>query len=212
MTLSARESLILSLLIKGDERYGLQLVAESRGRLKRGTVYVTLGRMEDKGYIVCRAPKRRRPIRAALPRRLYRPTALGRRVLRAVAARRPSSDAGVRLESRPRQHHPSARQPVLRLGDDDSRSLSGASGYANGACGSSAAGNATRARWIRVAGFASLAKALVAYEFVQSAAAERGATARRWLDLMTALGSMALATIAIATARRCAACDQHLGG
>jgi PadR family transcriptional regulator PadR len=80
LTLSAKESLILELLIHSPEMYGLQLVASSRRRLKRGTVYVTLGRMEEKGYITSRledAP----PQAGGLPRRLYKPTALGRRVL-----------------------------------------------------------------------------------------------------------------------------------
>ncbi len=79
-TLSAKETLILELLVRGREQYGLQLVAASSGRLKRGTVYVTLGRMEEKGYIrswVEDAP----PQAGGLPRRLYEPTALGRRVL-----------------------------------------------------------------------------------------------------------------------------------
>ena len=60
---SAKESLILELLVDGGELYGLQLVAASRRRLKRGTVYVTLGRMEEKGYISSRledAPRGRR--------------------------------------------------------------------------------------------------------------------------------------------------------
>jgi DNA-binding PadR family transcriptional regulator len=81
-TLSAKESLILELLVARDELYGLQLVAASRRRLKRGTVYVTLGRMEDKGYLTSRledAP----PAEGGLPRRLYQPTALGRRLLSA---------------------------------------------------------------------------------------------------------------------------------
>jgi PadR family transcriptional regulator len=59
--------------------YGLELVAASRGGLKRGTVYVTLGRMEDKGYV----KSRQEDIPAnsgGLPRRIYEPTALGRRV------------------------------------------------------------------------------------------------------------------------------------
>jgi DNA-binding PadR family transcriptional regulator len=74
--------LILQLLIDGSEMYGLELVAASRRRLKRGTVYVTLGRMEEKGYITSRleaAP----PEAGGLPRRVYQPTALGRRVLKA---------------------------------------------------------------------------------------------------------------------------------
>src|SRR5262249_54843597 len=82
LTLSAKETLILELLVREGEMYGLQMVAASRRRLKRGTVYVTLGRMEDKGYVPSRqedAP----PGGGGLPRRLYRATPLGRRVLAA---------------------------------------------------------------------------------------------------------------------------------
>jgi PadR family transcriptional regulator, regulatory protein PadR len=80
LTLSAKESLILELLVRQPDMYGLQLVAASRRRLKRGTVYVTLGRMEEKGYITSRledAP----PQAGGLPRRIYDATSLGRRVL-----------------------------------------------------------------------------------------------------------------------------------
>jgi DNA-binding PadR family transcriptional regulator len=62
--------------------YGLELVAQSRRQLKRGTVYVTLGRMEEKGYLTSRleaAP----PSIGGMPRRIYEPTAAGRRVLAA---------------------------------------------------------------------------------------------------------------------------------
>jgi DNA-binding PadR family transcriptional regulator len=79
-TLSTKEFLILELLIGAKEMYGLELVAASAGALKRGTVYVTLGRMEDKGYVASRlesAP----PAAGGLPRRIYTPTALGRQVL-----------------------------------------------------------------------------------------------------------------------------------
>ena len=82
LTLSEKESLILELLSQGDQMYGLQLVAASKRRLKRGTVYVTLGRMEEKGYITSHledAPSNA----GGLPRRIYRPPALGRRVLEA---------------------------------------------------------------------------------------------------------------------------------
>jgi PadR family transcriptional regulator PadR len=81
-TLSTKEALVLELLIEHGEMYGLQLVSSSRRRLKRGTVYVTLGRMEDKGYIRSRleAPPART---GGLPRRLYECTALGKRVLTA---------------------------------------------------------------------------------------------------------------------------------
>ena len=81
LTVSPKELLVLQLL--GDqELYGLQLVAASRGRLKRGTVYVTLGRMEEKGYITSTldAPPSGT---GGLPRRLYAVTALGHRMFAA---------------------------------------------------------------------------------------------------------------------------------
>jgi PadR family transcriptional regulator, regulatory protein PadR len=81
-TLPAKEALIVELLSSSGQRgemYGLELVAASKGRLKRGTVYVTLGRMEEKGLVTSRlegAP----PNAGGLPRRIYSATALGRRV------------------------------------------------------------------------------------------------------------------------------------
>jgi PadR family transcriptional regulator, regulatory protein PadR len=77
--LSATEALILELL-RGNEMYGLQLVQASGGALKRGTVYVTLGRMHEKGFVESQ-PEVRRADASGLPRRLYRPTGLGLRVL-----------------------------------------------------------------------------------------------------------------------------------
>ena len=76
--LSATERLILDLL-RERELFGLQLVDQSEGALKRGTVYVTLGRMQDKGYVESRTE----PLPAGaigLPRRWYRPTEYGLRV------------------------------------------------------------------------------------------------------------------------------------
>ena len=82
LTLSAKESLILQLLVQKREMYGLQLVTASGGLLKRGTVYVTLGRMEAKGFV--RSEQEAMPPGAiGLPRRLYYPTPLGERVLNA---------------------------------------------------------------------------------------------------------------------------------
>ena len=49
LSVSPKQLLVLELLLHGQELYGLQLVAESSDQLKRGTVYVTLRRMEDKG-------------------------------------------------------------------------------------------------------------------------------------------------------------------
>jgi hypothetical protein len=79
-TLSPKELLILELLSSAEEMYGLELVAASGGALKRGTVYVTLGRMEDKGYVVSRLDSAPR-VAGGLPRRVYAPTPLGREVL-----------------------------------------------------------------------------------------------------------------------------------
>lgn len=79
--LSARELLVLELLVAQGGLYGLELVSASGGELKRGTVYVTLGRMEDKGYLASRledAP----PRAGGLPRRIYEPTPLGRQLCR----------------------------------------------------------------------------------------------------------------------------------
>jgi DNA-binding PadR family transcriptional regulator len=95
--LSPTERLILELL-EGEERFGLQLVLESGGALKRGTVYVTLGRMQDKGYVESWTEKQ--PAGAiGLPRRLYRPTPYGLRVLEAWNA------AARALRRRPRVQH-----------------------------------------------------------------------------------------------------------
>ena len=59
-----------------------RMVAASRRRLKKGTVYVTLGRMEEKGYITSKldAPPSGT---GGLPRRIYAVTALGRRMFMA---------------------------------------------------------------------------------------------------------------------------------
>jgi PadR family transcriptional regulator PadR len=82
LTVSPKELLILDLLVREKVLYGLQLVDASKGQLKRGTVYVTLGRMEEKGFITSsldEAP----PRAGGLPRRLYTATAMGRRMFKA---------------------------------------------------------------------------------------------------------------------------------
>ena len=62
------------------ETFGLDLVERSRGVVKRGTVYVTLARMEQKGYLKSRTEPPP-PGAIGLPRRLYRPTPYGAAVL-----------------------------------------------------------------------------------------------------------------------------------
>lgn len=83
-SLSGKEALVLELLLENSakEMYGLEMVASSGDRLKRGTVYVTLDRMEDKGYVQSRQEDRR-PDASGLPRRLYRITGYGRKILEA---------------------------------------------------------------------------------------------------------------------------------
>ena len=80
--LSRTEQIILELLLDEDELFGLQIVERSKGTVKRGTVYVTLGRMQDKGYVESRSEPPP-PGAIGLPRRLYRPTAYGAAVVKA---------------------------------------------------------------------------------------------------------------------------------
>jgi DNA-binding PadR family transcriptional regulator len=80
--ISDLEALVLDLLSAKAPTYGLDLVHASRGRLKRGSVYVTLGRMEQKGFVTSMVEER--PGEGP-SRRLYEPTALGLRAL--VASR-----------------------------------------------------------------------------------------------------------------------------
>jgi DNA-binding PadR family transcriptional regulator len=97
-SISATESLIIDLL-EGRERFGLELVDGSAGRLKRGSVYVLLGRMEAKGFV-----ESHQEARAAgaigLPRRMYRATAYGLKVrdayrlLREALALKPAEAEG----------------------------------------------------------------------------------------------------------------------
>jgi PadR family transcriptional regulator len=82
--LSEKEWLIMEMLLAAREMYGLEMVEASEGRLKRGTVYVTLGRMADKGYVSSRQAERA-PGETGLPRRLYRATPRGIRVTKAWA-------------------------------------------------------------------------------------------------------------------------------
>ena len=68
-------------LLMPRELYGLALVKASDGKLKRGTVYVTLGRMVDKGLIEDRVEDAT-PDYIGIPRRLYKVTGIGARAAR----------------------------------------------------------------------------------------------------------------------------------
>jgi DNA-binding PadR family transcriptional regulator len=80
--LSGKEMVIIKLLISSGEMYGLQLVNESNGVLKRGTIYVALGRLEDKGYISSRKVSPRNG--DSISRRVYKVNGLGARVFHAL--------------------------------------------------------------------------------------------------------------------------------
>lgn len=80
-SISTTESLIIDLLHHG-ERYGLELIEASNRRLKRGTIYVTLARMETKGFIVSKQEEQRAGA-IGLPRRMYRVTPYGLKVHKA---------------------------------------------------------------------------------------------------------------------------------
>jgi DNA-binding PadR family transcriptional regulator len=82
---SATEAQVLRLLIAHGESYGLELVKVSGGSLKRGTVYVLLDRMEDKGLIESREEDE--PAAdgyVGITRRLYKARGAGVRALEAM--------------------------------------------------------------------------------------------------------------------------------
>lgn len=81
LRLSSKEAEILRLLIAQGEMYGLELVELSDKKLKRGTVYVTLSRMDAKGYVVSRLEEKPGD---GPPRRMYQATGLGKRVFLAA--------------------------------------------------------------------------------------------------------------------------------
>lgn len=78
---SPKQALILELLKSSiTAPFGLELVEKSDGRLKRGTVYITLQRMEEDGLVESEQERRPDP-EIGIPRRRYRITGLGERAL-----------------------------------------------------------------------------------------------------------------------------------
>ena len=93
--LSRKEAYVLALLSNGGrEMFGLEMIEASGGELKRGTIYVTLQRMQEKCFIDSRQEARPAP-EVGIPRRLYRITGLGSRVLAAYEAARSIMSADV---------------------------------------------------------------------------------------------------------------------
>ena len=82
--LSGKEAVVLELLLRNpaSEMYGLELVRESGKKLGRGTIYVTLSRMEDKQFVESKLENRRLDA-SGMQRRLYRATGYGQRVYEA---------------------------------------------------------------------------------------------------------------------------------
>lgn len=78
---SAKEVLVLEMLLGTQKMYGLEMVKQKPKDLKRGTIYVTLNRMEDRGLIV--SEKEDNPNIAGLARRLYRITGYGQQSYKA---------------------------------------------------------------------------------------------------------------------------------
>ena len=85
MNISRVEALILEQLTAaaGVELYGLQMVKASNEALKMGTIYVSLGRLQEKGFVTSR---READPAQTVPRRLYKITGLGQRTFLAWQA------------------------------------------------------------------------------------------------------------------------------
>lgn len=94
-TMSGKEAVVMELLLRNpaSEMYGLELVKDSRKQLKRGTVYVTLGRMEDKHFIESKLEEKRDDA-SGMPRRLYKATGYGQKI---YEARELAREAGLQL-------------------------------------------------------------------------------------------------------------------
>ncbi|HEX8738028.1 MAG TPA: helix-turn-helix transcriptional regulator [Pyrinomonadaceae bacterium] len=84
MLLSKTEALILQIMSENGfrEMYGLELLKLSNGGIKRGTIYTTLQRMEDKGFVTSYQEEKPDDV-SGIPRRLYEITGSGQRALQA---------------------------------------------------------------------------------------------------------------------------------
>lgn len=80
--LSDKEFIILQMLVENGEMFGLEMVETSEGKLKRGTIYVTLQRMSEKGLVESREEPRPEG-EIGIARRIYKATGFGERVFKA---------------------------------------------------------------------------------------------------------------------------------
>jgi len=88
--LPTRSEIVVMQLLqdKAAGMYGLEIVQESKGagsrEISRGSVYVLLTRLEDKGFVKKTTPTRATSDHPGLPRPIYKLTAEGMRVIAAV--------------------------------------------------------------------------------------------------------------------------------
>jgi DNA-binding PadR family transcriptional regulator len=84
MLLSKTEAMILQIMSDNGfkERYGLELLKLSDGKIKRGTIYTTLQRMEDKGFVTSRHAEKPDDV-SGIRKKLYEVTGTGQRALQA---------------------------------------------------------------------------------------------------------------------------------
>lgn len=87
LRLTPKEQFILELLTVGGEMYGLEMVHRSGGELARGSVYVLLDRLEEKGMVESWQEDKAAGA-SGIPRRLYKVNGEGSRALRAAERKR----------------------------------------------------------------------------------------------------------------------------
>lgn len=94
MNITQKEAIILGQLAAsaGSELYGLEMVKASNDALKLGTVYVTLGRLEEKGFVKGRKED---SSTRTVPRRLYQITGAGMKTYQAWSAAMAAYDLGM---------------------------------------------------------------------------------------------------------------------
>lgn len=78
--MNKKESKVVELLSKGTRMYGLDLVKQSDGVLKRGGVYFTLVKMEDDGLVRAEMSSEERR-KGAIARRMYSLTRDGEKLI-----------------------------------------------------------------------------------------------------------------------------------
>ncbi|WP_084181633.1 PadR family transcriptional regulator [Polaromonas glacialis] len=97
MNITRTEAIVLQQLVSaaGSELYGLAMVKAADGALKMGSVYVILGRLQDKGFVESRREELAQNSDRSVPRRLYKITGAGQRVYLAYEAAMTAYEQGI---------------------------------------------------------------------------------------------------------------------